>query len=285
MKTIKYILVILVLSVSFVSCSDDENDDDIIEVNPVADLNKIYEFPLTDRVIEIYSAKQGLEVGYNELSIRVKDLAADKYLENIAISWMPMMHMETMMHSAPHSDLSNSEENSVYTGHIVFQMPGNATEFWDVTFDYTFNGETVSETHQLSVMQPVDGLKKTQVFMGADDVRYVLAYVSPVNPEVAVNDFEAVLYKMENMMSFPLVENYTITVDPRMPGMGNHGSPNNEDLHYNSVTKTYQGKLSLTMTGYWRVNLKLMNENDETLKGEDVTEANPESSLYFELEF
>jgi hypothetical protein len=90
---------------------------------------------------------------------------------------------------------------------------------------------------------------------------------------------------MENMMSFPVVENYKITVDPRMPGMGNHSSPNNVDLTYTSATKMYDGKLSLTMTGYWRINLKLLNANDEILMGEDVTEVNPESSLYFELEF
>jgi hypothetical protein len=47
----------------------------------------------------------------------------------------------------------------------------------------------------------------------------------------------------------------------------------------------YDGKLSLTMTGYWKINLKLINTNGEILKGEDVNEGNPESSLYFELEF
>jgi hypothetical protein len=116
-------------------------------------------------------------------------------------------------------------------------------------------------------------------------VRYILAYVNPKEPKVAINDLQVVLYKMETMMSFPMVENYKITVDPRMPGMGNHSSPNNEDLTYNAATKTYNGKLSLTMTGYWRINLKLLNTNGEVLKGENVTEANPESSLYFELEF
>ncbi|HBC03099.1 MAG TPA: hypothetical protein DC015_02610 [Aequorivita sp.] len=100
-----------------------------------------------------------------------------------------------------------------------------------------------------------------------------------------MNDLQAVLYKMESMMSFPIVENNRITVDPRMPGMGNHSSPNNEDLTYTTATKMYDGKLSLTMTGYWKINLKLMNSSGETLKGEDVTVANPESSLYFELEF
>ena len=34
----------------------------------------------------------------------------------------------------------------------------------------------------------------------------------------------------------------------------------------------YHADLSLTMSGYWVLNLKLMNDQDEVLKGEDVTE-------------
>lgn len=285
MKTLKYIFAILILSVSFVSCSSDDDENTPLEINPVVDLNMIYEIQEADHTIEIYSEKQILEVGYNEISIRIKDLMTDKYVNNAEMSWMPMMHMESMSHSAPHSMLGNTEESSVYKGHIVFQMASNETEYWEVTLNYNLNGQAMEEALKVNVTQPADGLKKTQVFVGSDETKYVLAYVSPKDPKVALNDMHAVLYKMESMMSFPIVENYKITVDPRMPGMGNHSSPNNQDLTYNAATKMYNGKLSLTMTGYWMVNLKLMNENDEVLKGEDVTETNLESSLYFELEF
>ena len=284
MKTLKYIFAILFLSVSFVSCSS-EDENPTVEQNPVEGLTMIYEIPATDHTVQIYSEKQTLEVGYNEISIRIKDLASDTYVTNAVPSWMPMMHMETMQHSAPHSMLTNADESTVYKGHIVFQMASNDTEYWEVVFNYSLNGQQKEKALRVAVSQPADGLSKTQVFMGSDDTRYVLAYVNSKEPKVAVNDIQAVLYKMENMMSFPTVENFKITVDPRMPGMGNHSSPNNEDMTYTSATKMYDGKLSLTMTGYWRINLKLLNENGEILKGEDVTEANPESSLYFELEF
>ena len=284
MKTPKYIFVIFILSISFIGCSgDDENTS--IKVNPVEGLNLIYEIPQSDHTVQIYSEKQNLEVGYNEVSIRIMDLANNKYISNAEMSWMPMMQMATMSHSAPHSMLSNSEEPSVYKGHIVFQMASNDSEYWEVKFNYNFNGQAVEGFSRLSVIQAADGLNKTQVFMGSDNTRYILAYVNPQIPQVAINDFQAVLYKMEDMMTFPIVENYIITVDPRMPGMGNHSSPNNQDLTYNAISKMYNGKLSLTMTGYWRINLKLLNENGELLKGEDVTDINPESSLYFELVF
>src|SRR5690554_6142172 len=285
MKTLKYIFAILFLSVSIVSCSDDEDDIIPIDDNPVEGLYKIYEIEAADHVVEIYSENQNPEVGYNEFSIRIKDLGADKYVSNGALSWMPMMHMEDRSHAAPHSMLSNAEIATVYKGHIVFQMASNNTEYWELKFTYTWNDQAVEGTVRVDVMEPSDGFKKTQVFTGEDEVRYVLAYVNPRDPQVAINDMEAVLYKMEDMMTFPVVENYTITVDPRMPGMGNYSSPNNEDLTYNAAQKRYEGKLSLTMTGYWKINMKLLNENGEVLKGEDVTEDNPSSSLYFEIEF
>jgi hypothetical protein len=284
MKTLNYLFAILILSVSFVSCSEDDENTPVA-VNPVEGLTMIYEIPAANHVVQIYSEKTTLEVGYNEVSIRIKDMATDTYITNAAPTWMPMMHMTSMSHSAPHSMLNNSEESSVYKGHIVFQMASNDTEYWEVMFNYTLNGEAMEEALRVSVSEPAGGLKKSQVFMGSDNTRYILAYVNPKTPEVAINDMEAVLYKMENMMSFPLVENYKVTVDPRMPGMGNHSSPNNQDLTYNAANNMYAGKLSLTMTGYWKINLKLLNENGDVLKGEDVTETNPESSLYFEIEF
>ena len=122
-------------------------------------------------------------------------------------------------------------------------------------------------------------------FMASDGSRYVIAMIEPKTPKIAINNLKVGLYKMQSMMSFPEVADYTITLDPRMPGMGNHSSPNNTDLIYNTADKMYHGNLSLTMTGYWVLNLKLLNTMDEVLKGEDVTTENAQSSLYLELEF
>lgn len=284
MKTLKYLFTFLFISASFLSCSSDD-DQDPVPNDPVAGLIKIKEFAEGGHNIEVYASTPELRVGYNEVSIKILDKATNTYVTNAEPTWIPMMHMETMNHSAPHSMLNNSENNSVYKGHVVFQMPTNSSEYWDITMDYKFNGETKTKTHRFTVLQPADGMKKLQVFTGSDDVKYILAFVNPRQPEVAINDMEAVLYKMQDMMTFPMVENFKITVDPRMPSMGNHSSPNNEDLVYNAAHKLYEGKLSLTMTGFWKINMKLLDGNGEVLKGEDVTETNPQSSLYFELEF
>lgn len=283
MKTLQYFFIPVLFLMLFSGCSDDS--ETVIDVDPVKDLVKVDEFSTEGYLTEIYSEKTDLEVGYNEISLRIKNEANNEYLSEAEVSWMPLMHMETKEHSAPHSELSNSLNNSVYTGNIIFQMPGNETEYWDLKFTIKTNGQTITQTHRISVLQPKDDLKKLQVFLGNDDTKYVLAYVDPKKPEIGINGLTAVLYKMENMMSFPMVENYEITVDPRMPGMDNHSSPNNQNLVYNPVTKRYEGKLSLTMTGYWKINLKLLNDSGETVMGNEVTETDPASDLFFELKF
>ncbi|MDT0295120.1 hypothetical protein ACFQ3R_04735 [Mesonia ostreae] len=284
MKNLKYIFNILILSIFFGSCSSDDDEITAVETNPVEDLNLLYEISAEGHTLQMYSEKEQLEVGYNEISILIKDLETNQYVTNASPTWMPMMNMETMSHSAPHTLLNNSEENSVYKAYIVFQMPNNDSERWELKLDYTFKEQVLEKIIDLDVVSPIDGLKKTQVFTGSDETRYIMAYVNPKKFQVAQNEFEMVLYKMENMNTFPVVEDYKITLDPRMPSMGNHSSPNNQDLTYNIATQKYEGVLSLTMTGYWKINLKLLNENDEVLKGEEVTETQSESSLYMELE-
>jgi hypothetical protein len=121
--------------------------------------------------------------------------------------------------------------------------------------------------------------------MGTDGSRYIIALIEPKTPKIAINNMTVGLYKMETMMSFPVVENYKITLDPRMPGMGNHSSPNNTDLTFKAEDAMYHGNLSLTMTGYWVLNLKLLNTQNDVLKGEDITTEITQSSLYLEIEF
>lgn len=284
MKTLKYIFAIIIFSAFIVSCSKDDNPNDVI-INPVENLHKIMEFAEADHVIELYSTKANLEVGYNEISLRFFDKGSNTYLSNVDPTWMPMMHMGSMQHSTPFSSLKNNLIDTVYKGYMIFSMAGDSSAYWEITLDYKINGQVKGLTKKIQVILPTDGLIKTQVFTGNDGDHYILAFVNPQKPEVAINNFQALLYKMDDMMHYRMVENYKVAIDPRMPSMGNHSSPNNQDLIYNALSEMYEGKLSLTMTGYWKINMKLINENGEVLKGEDVTESNPESSLLFELEF
>lgn len=281
---IKNIAIILTAIIFLASCTSDDNTTTAPVVDEIAGLTKFQEITNTTHTIELYKHMEGLEQGYNEISLRIKDNSTNEYVKNATIDWMPMMHMEMMNHSCPKSEVEKvAPEGTLYEGYIVFQMPQNETEYWDLKLNYTINGADFTATSVIDV--PASEEQRVNTFMGEDGTRYILAYVEPHHPKVALNDISVALFKMQDMMTFPVVDGFKIKIDPRMPSMGNHGSPNNVDLTQSSVDQLYYGKLSLTMTGYWRINLQLLNGQNEVLKGEAITEDITESSIYFEIEF
>ena len=281
MQLLKYIIPILLVVVT-ISCTSD--DDPIEPINEIEGLTKVQEISNDKHIVELFTESGKLMQGYNDITLRIMDKNSKAYIQNASINWKPMMHMTSMMHSCPKSAITKmADKETLYNGYIIFQMAENADEKWDLTFNYTIDGSEYEAKSGVTV--PATEKKVVTSFMGTDGTRYVVALIEPKNPEVKVNDIVAGIFKMENMMTFPVVTNYKLMLDPRMPSMGNHSSPNNEDLTYDTVSKMYKGKLSLTMTGYWKLNLMLVNNKDEMLKGEEVTEENESSSLFLELEF
>ena len=278
---LKNILAVVAIALAFFSCS---SDNDTPVVDELAELTKFKEITNTTHTIEVYTHTGALEQGYNGISLRIKDKASGDYVKNATVSWMPLMHMTTMTHSCPKSEVKKiTADGTLYEGNIVFQMAQNATEYWDLKIDYTVNGTAYTATSVIDV--PASAKQRVTTFTGSDNVRYIVAYVEPHHPKVALNDITVGVYKMESMISFPVVDNFKVKIDPRMPSMGNHGSPNNVDLTQSALDKLYHGKLSLTMTGLWKINLQLLNASEVVLKGETITDLVPASSIYFEIEF
>jgi hypothetical protein len=279
MYSIKYILIAL-FSVILVSCTEES----VAPTDELAGLLKVQELSNDIHIVELYTKSGGFLVGHNKISLRIKNKATNQYETSAAIQWMPIMRMTMHEHSCPYTAVAKAAgKETVYEGDIVFQMPGNEMEGWDLTINYTIGGTDFTAVGDIVV--PNSAKVRVSSIMGSDDGRYILALIEPSSPKVATNDLIIGLYKRESMMSFPPVANFKIQVDPRMPGMGNHGSPANVNPVYNAETGLYHGKLSLTMTGYWKVNMVLLNDTDEVLKGEAVTASNESSTLYFEVEF
>ena len=280
---LKYIIPILCISIFTFSCSTDD-DDTAPTINEVEGLSKIQDLSNATHTLEIYNTSGKFTTGYNAVSIRVKDNATNNFVENASLSWMPVMQMPTMAHSCPKSAITKaSGKTTVYEGFIVYQMANLDGSGWSLKMDYSIDGVSYTTTSDIAVFQ--SEFQNVTAFMGTDDVRYVVALLEPQDPKIAINKVKMGLFKMETMMSFPTVPDFKITLDPRMPGMGNHSSPNNKDLIYNAADNMYYGDLSLTMTGYWVLNLKLLNSDNEVLKGENITEEQLKSSLYLEVNF
>jgi len=270
----------ILISLFAISCRTSE--DPIEPQNNTENLVKIKDITNDTHIIELYSATGTTTLGYNDIKLRIKNKSTNQYENNATISWTPLMHMTMMTHSCPKSTVSKLE-NNLYGGYIVFQMPQNATEYWDLKIDYIINGVNYTATSVIDI--PVSSKQKVSSFMGTDNVKYVVAMIDPKSPKVAVNDMTVGVWKMQDMMTFPVVDGYTVKIDPRMPGMGNHTSPNNVDATQVLAGQIYKGKLSLTMTGYWKINLQLAKADGTVVKGEPITDAVSASSIYFELEF
>lgn len=276
MNLLKSVLVLITFSV-FVSCS---KKDDVVVSNELDGLTLVTTLTNDTHKIGLYTASGKFLTGYNEVYVQIKN-AQGTVESNASVKWTPLMHMMGMEHSCPASTVSY-KTNGIYKGYIVFQMAGSEEEYWDLTVNYTIGNTAYTVTDTIAVSAAAKRVVET--FLGSDNNRYVLALVNPAKPAVAVNDISAVLYKMESMTSFVVADDYTIKIDPRMTGMGNHTSPNNVNLTQ-GTDGMYYGKLSLTMTGYWKINLQLQNASQTILKGEPVTDTNEGSSIYFELEF
>ena len=270
-----------------VSCRTSDTEDPITPANPnteIEGLTKIKEITNDTHIIELYSKSGVTNLGYNDLKLRIKNKATNIYEKSATITWKPLMHMTSMTQSCPNSSVEKvTADGTLYSGYIVFQMPGNATEYWDLKIDYTISGTSYTAKTALNV--PVEAKKSIFTFTGTDNVKYIVAYIEPKSPKVAINDMTVGVWKMQDMMNFPVIDGFTIKVDPRMPSMGNHSSPNNVHATQSAAGKLYNGKLSLTMTGYWKINLQVAKTDGTNVGGEAITDTNLASSLFFEIDF
>jgi hypothetical protein len=278
---LKNIVAVLIMALALISCSD---NDDSATVNELDGLTKFQEMTNTTHTIELYSHTGVLVQGYNEVKLRIKDNVTNQYIKNATVSWMPVMHMAMMNHSCPNSEVEKiTTEGTLYEGYIMFQMAQNDTEYWDLKIDYSIDGVDYTTTSVIDV--PASAKRTVNTFTGTDGVKYLVAYVEPHHPSVALNDMKVGVWKMQDMMTFPVVDGYTLKIDPRMPSMGNHSSPNNVHATQTSTGELYNGKLSLTMTGYWKINLQLAKPDGTIVKGEEITDTVTASSIFFEIEF
>ncbi|HMN31890.1 MAG: FixH family protein [Chitinophagaceae bacterium] len=287
MNIIKHLGILFLLMTLLASCSkkkDTPKNNNQNEQNPTTNLTLIKSISNAVHTIDLYSASGKLEVGYNKIIAHIKTLDGQS-VNNSQMTWAPTMYMGAMNHSCPYSPLSLVENTSSYfEGYIIFQMASSSPDYWEIAFNYTIAGANYTLKGEVEVIAPTR--RKVVAFKGDDSVRYVLAMVEPSSPKFGVNDMIAMLYSTSDMMTFSKVNNYTIKIDPRMPDMGNHGSPKNVDLTQDAADKNYHGQVNFTMSGYWVINLQLLNAQSGVIKGEQLPPNSPtNSSIYFEVEY
>ena len=226
MKLYRFLAVALVAATVF-SCKKENKKETEKEVvkSEVDGYQLAKEIADEQYSVEIYTLSGKFKKGYNDLFVRVKNKTGNTYEKAAQVTITPVMDMGTMHHSCPVSSFDKmTSKMYVYSGFAIFQMASMTADDWKLSVRLIVNNQSIDLDGTITV----DNVSKVNVtaFTGTDNAKYVLALVDPVQPKVGLNVISARLFQMENMMTFTEKNNYKIKIDPRMPSMGNHGSPN-----------------------------------------------------------
>ncbi len=283
--------IFLVVACALTSCEG--GDDNVDPVDPTAKLKKIQDFQGSNYTISAYNEDGEWRLGYTKVYFTVKDKVGN-LISDARLSAFPEMDMGTMTHSTPRSEITKVEGEPLYEAYYAFLMySGQGDGKWYYDISCTVGNVTESITDAVisvkNVFRP-DGVTERRVIrslvaIDGSEKRYVVTLVEPIKPNVGINDITAYVHERKDANTYTPVENFKLKLDPRMPSMENHSSPNNVDLTWDATGQIYKGKVNFSMTGYWKLNLILQNEKGETLYGNPISTSVDASSLYFEVEF
>lgn len=287
MKLLSRTLFVLLGLAAFTSCKKDKVEEPTPQAPATSDLHLLRSATDGNYTLELYNKTGQLKAGYNPVFIRLKD-GSGAAVSNATLSWLPLMTMDmggsSHQHSCPYSAITpTADDPTLFEGSVVFNMASSMMGFWELNFTYDTGNGPQDVVMPVTVMTSESEFhKELASIIGTDGVTYFLAMLEPSSPEGGVNDMVVGLYKRESDTEFPVVDGYTIRVDPRMPGMGNHSAPGNVDLTQ-TADGFYHGQVGFSMTGYWKINLMLEDGSGTTIAGELVTPTNLESSVHFKV--
>jgi len=228
--------------------------------------------------VNVYSRTGTLHTGYNDLYFVATKASTGNYIKFLDITNLtPLMFMSkmNMYHSTPtSSEVATSDINLVAVKHgwISFVMNTSDAGSWSLAFDAEVLKKKGSlEATTITVGALPEGQQWLKSFKVENDT-YYLSLVNPTDWKTGTNTIKAYVSKKSNPITTPYAlaaETFTVDIDPRMPDMGNHTSPNNTPL-VKQEDGSYQGTINLTMTGLWRIHLKVKdNEGNVVAGGEE----------------
>jgi hypothetical protein len=282
-------LIVITILIVITSCTLDKTDYEaelIVETTEYIKFEEVTKTNNEDYSISLETLNGTLYKGYNEIHLNVTNLETGENIDNSEITFLPIMTDENgNKSSCPHAyNLTYNATEGYFEGYVVFTNESSSTVDWQLYIDFTDNNETQSIDKVITVEEQTNKNLNMTAFTGNDNEQYFIALVAPQSPRVAQNDLVAGIYKYNKpanaagefpdvtQFSYSAVENHTLFIDPRMPepSMGNHSSPNNEDLTQQD-NGLYHGVVNYTMTGNWTLNFILKDENQQIIKGNEVS--------------
>ncbi|MFH7010530.1 hypothetical protein ACHRV5_01590 [Flavobacterium sp. FlaQc-52] len=307
MKSFKF-LVIAVFCV-ITSCTIDKTDyqaETGSEVPEYYEFKEAVSFTSGTYKISIEALNGTFYKGYNELHLKITNTQTNQSVSSSEVTFLPILSAaDGSKTSCPHDfTLQYDAANKYFAGYAVFTSESAAANSWKLYVGFTADNQKYDISKDISVEKQSNKNLNMTAFTGKDDQQYIIALLSPQKPTVSENKLVAGIYKYNtptapagvfpdpSQYSYSQVSGYTLKLDPRMPepSMGNHSSPNNQDLTQQN-DGLYHGVVNYTMTGNWTLNLIMMNQNGLIIKGTVVpTDFTPgvegvKSELYIDTLF
>ncbi|MDR2859075.1 MAG: FixH family protein [Mediterranea sp.] len=277
---------VLFFALAIASC---DKDEPLVVEDPTAGLLPAPVEGLTTEngyTFHFYSADGKLTRGYTEIFIALTG-ADGKWVDDFTVSrFHPLMDMGEHKHATPVGKVEKVEGKALYKTWFGFLMyTGQMDGKWVLDFNYTISqteGKITGAVPQVDPY-PTENAKWIQSFKIGDET-YYLTIVSPLALKEGSNTLKAYINKVEDsLLPYETVDGgYKIEIDPRMPDMDNHSSPNNKALEWDAQEGIYKGTLNLSMTGHWRINLKVLSTTGDLIGGTDVEGAG-NSTLYWDI--
>lgn len=227
--------------------------------------------------------------GYNEIYFVATKKLSGNYVKNFEINDLtPLMYMVKMdmKHSTPVGAVESFDNTilAVKRGWVSFVMNTSDAGSWTLAYNATVLGATDEiEPIDIVVNALPDGQAWLKSFKVGDNA-YYLSLVNPTDWKTGTNEIVAYVSKKNTPATTPYGlanEKFIIEIDPRMPDMGNHTSPDNTALTRQD-DGSHRGTINLTMTGLWRIHLTIKDaEGNIVGGGDDLSDGY--SSLYCDV--
>lgn len=233
-----------------------------------------------------YTETGSFHVGYNNVYFVATKKSSGNYIKNFDISGLtPLMYMKAMdmYHSSPASTDAvsfNDDYLAVKRAWVSLLMSGD----WTLSYDISVLGANSGlDDAGFTVSALSAGQQWLQSFKKDNDT-YYLTLVDPSGWQTGSNTIKAYVSKKSStgLTTYTLAsEPFTIDIDPRMPDMGHHTSPDNTPLT-RQQDGSYAGTINLTMTGLWRIHLTVRDASGNIVAGGDDLK-DGYSSLYWDV--
>lgn len=279
---------IIAMFFAITSCTLDKTDYED-EMNSIVtedyDFKEAISFSNSHYKISLETLNGTFYKGYNEIRLMITNTQTNENIVPSDVTFLPVMtnaNNENM--SCPHRyNLVYNSNKNYYSGYVVFTTTSEANNSWKLYLNFSDGSQTFSVNQTIAVEEQTNKNLNMTAFTGNNGEQYFIALVAPQKPKVAENELVAGIYTYNTptnpagtfpdptQFSYSEVSSFTLQLDPRMPepSMGNHSSPNNQDLTQQN-DGLYHGVVNYTMTGNWTLNFILLNQNNEIIKGTEV---------------